>query len=348
MKRKKSKLKLIIVLILLLALIGAGVYFGTSLLKNKDDKSKDKDKPKNNKPVETVKIVDMESKNRPYAIMINNISVARPLQSGLQNAYIIYEMIVEGGITRYLALFQDANVDRIGPVRSSRHYYLDYAMENDAIYCHNGQSPQAASDFSKYGIDRIEVESPKTGIRDTKLNVSREHTLFTSTTLLANGIGKKRTTRNKGYLLDYSVKPVDIASKEGAVVANSVSIRYSNSTTSSYTYDPELKVYKRFVNGKEHTDYVTKEQYTFKNIITYQVKNTTLNDGENKGRQTLSNVGSGTGYYITEGYAVPITWEKSSREAQTVYKYNDGTKIKVNDGNTFIQIQPQGENLTIE
>ena len=176
MKRKKSKLKLIIVLILLLALIGAGVYFGTSLLNNKDDKSKDKDKPKNNKPVETVKIVDMESKNRPYAIMINNISVARPLQSGLQNAYIIYEMIVEGGITRYLALFQDANVDRIGPVRSSRHYYLDYAMENDAIYCHNGQSPQAASDFSKYGIDRIEVESPKTGIRDTKLNVSREHT----------------------------------------------------------------------------------------------------------------------------------------------------------------------------
>lgn len=348
MKRKKSKIKYLLVLIVLLAVIGCYLFFGTSLFKGKEENSKSGNKPSPKKPVETVKIVDLESKNRPYAIMINNLSVARPLQSGLQDAYIIYEMIVEGGITRYLALFQDANVDRIGPVRSARHYYVDYALENDAIYCHNGNSPQAAAAFSKYGLDRIEVEAPKTGIRDKSLNVSREHTLFTSTSLLANGIGKKRTTRNKGYLLDYSVKPVDIASKEGAIAANSISIRYSNNTTSSYQYDPEAKVYKRFVNGKEHTDYVTKNQYTFKNIITYQVKNTTLNDGENKGRQDLSNTGSGTGYYITEGYAVPITWSKDSHDTQTIYKYNDGTKIKVNDGNTFIQIQPLGESLVIE
>ena len=348
MKRKKSKLKYLIVLLVLLLAVGGYLFFGTSLFNGKDDKSNSKKKSAPKKPVETVKIVDMDSKNRPYAIMINNISVARPLQSGLQDAYIIYEMIVEGGITRYLALFQDANVDRIGPVRSARHYYLDYALENDAIYCHNGNSPQAAADFSNLGIDRIEVEAPKTGIRDKSLNVSREHTLFTSTSLLANGIGKKRTTRNKDYLLNYSVKPVDIASKEGAIAANSVSIRYSNNTTSSYQYDPETKVYKRFVNGREHTDYVTKNQYTFKNIITYQIKNTTLNDGENKGRQTLHNIGSGTGYYITEGYAVPITWEKADRKSQTIYKYNDGTEIKVNDGNTFIQIQPQGETLTIQ
>ena len=112
-------------------------------------------------------------------------------------------------------------------------------------------------------------------------------------------------------------------------------------------YDSKNKVYKRFVDGKEHKDYVTKKQYTFKNIITYQVKNYTLNDGENKGRQDIMNVTSGTGYYISEGYAIPIKWEKTSRAGKTKYYYENGKELVVNDGNTFIQIQPSGQNLTI-
>ena len=70
-----------------------------------------------------IKIVDMNSKSRPYAVMINNIKEARPLQSGLQDAYIIYEIIAEGGVTRLLALFHDTNTERIGSVRSARHYF---------------------------------------------------------------------------------------------------------------------------------------------------------------------------------------------------------------------------------
>lgn len=351
MKRKKLKIKTLIKFIVpavVVLALGGYLVFGTPLFKGSK-----KDKPKDNKPdqpkqVETVKIVDLKSKSRPFAVMINNISVARPLQSGLQDAYIIYEMIVEGGITRYLALFLDQNTERIGSIRSARHYYIDYALENDAIYVHHGQSDQALADFNKGIVDRIVVDTGKTGWRDKSLNVSSEHTLFTSIEKLKNGIGSKRTERKKDLLLDYSVKPVDLASKEGAIPANKVSIRYSNATTSSYEYDADAKVYKRFVNGKAHTDYVTKNQYTFKNIITYQVHNYNLNDGSGKGRQGLDNIGSGTGYFITEGYAIPITWEKSSRESQTIYKYTDGTEIKVNDGNTFIQIQPKGETLVIE
>ena len=79
----------------------------------------------------------------------------------------------------------------------------------------------------------------------------------------------------------------------------------------------------------------------------YKVNNYTIS-GDTKGRQTLDNIGSGEGWYISNGYAVPITWEKSSRSSKTIYKYLDGTEIKVNDGNTFIQIQPSGMNLTIE
>jgi len=349
-KKGKKKTNLIKLILLLVIVAGALVFGYLKFFAGNDEPSK-KNKPNKPKPVqkEEIKIVNTESTSRPYAIMINNLYAARPYHSGLQDAYIIYEIIVEGGITRYLALFLDADTSRIGPVRSSRHYYLDYALENDAIYVHNGYSPQAGNDFGKLGIDRIEAEAPKTGIRDKSLPVAREHTLFTSTELLKNGIGKKRTERKNPLLLTYSSKPINLNEKANNQVANKITIKYSNNTTTSYEYDPEAKVYKRFVNGKEHKDYVTKNQYTFKNIITYQVKNNDISSPDGyKGRQEIHNIGTGTGYYISEGYAVPIKWEKSSRSAQTKYSFEDGTPLKVNDGNTFIQIQPQGQTFSIE
>ncbi len=339
MKSRSSK---IIILLLLVCLFVSGCG-------KKDNTKKDNDKiqTQENENAKKLKIVDVNSKSRPYAVMINNINVARPLQSGLQDAYLMYEIIVEGGITRYMALFMDQNTTRIGSIRSARHYFLDYALENDAIYVHHGQSPQAQSDFSTLNIDRIVVDNSKTGWRDKSLNVSSEHTLFTSIEKLNNGLGKKRTTRNNNLLLNYSVDKIDMASLEGAKTANNVSISYSNTYVSSYVYDAENGYYLRSVNGKAHTDYVTKNQYHFKNIITYQVKNTTLNDGENKGRQNIENVGSGTGYYISDGYSIPIKWTKESRKSQTKYYYMNGEELKVNDGNTFIQIQPTGQNLAI-
>lgn len=344
---KKVKVSVIVATISIILVIGVALLL---FLGSKKDSTLPKITKKNSSTptIESnLKIVDLNSKTRPYAIMINNLGVARPLQSGLQDAMIIYEMIVEGGLTRYMAVFQDQNTERIGSIRSARHYFLDYALENDAIYVHHGNSPQAAADFKTLNIDRISVDASKTGWRDKSLNVSTEHTLFTSIAKLNNGLGNKRKTRNKDFLLNYSETPIDLSTKEGAIKANNIEITYSGSVKTSYEYDESAQNYKRSVNGKAHTDYVTKKQYTFKNIITYQVSNTSLNDGSGKDRQTLDNIGSGEGYYITNGYAVPITWSKSSRSSQTVYKYKDGTEIDVNDGNTFIQIQPKGKNLII-
>lgn len=344
---KKVKVSVIVATISIILVIGVALLL---FLGSKKDSTLPKITKKNSSTptIESnLKIVDLNSKTRPYAIMINNLGVARPLQSGLQDAMIIYEMIVEGGLTRYMAVFQDQNTERIGSIRSARHYFLDYALENDAIYVHHGNSPQAAADFKTLNIDRISVDASKTGWRDKSLNVSTEHTLFTSIAKLNNGGGNKRKTRNKDFLLNYSETPIDLSTKEGAIKANNIEITYSGSVKSSYEYDESAQNYKRSVNGKAHTDYVTKKQYTFKNIITYQISNTSLNDGSGKDRQTLDNIGSGEGYYITNGYAVPITWSKSSRSSQTVYKYKDGTEIDVNDGNTFIQIQPKGKNLII-
>ncbi|MFA6777900.1 MAG: DUF3048 domain-containing protein [Bacilli bacterium] len=341
-KIKKIKLdNLIIGIIVILIIGGVGIYMAFS---NKE--TPERKEVKETIPEKKLNIVNLNSKSRPYAVSINNIGAARGVQSGLQDAYIIYEMIVEGGLTRYLALFIDADVERIGSVRSARHYFLDYVLENDAIFVHHGQSPQAQSDFSRLNVDRIVVDNSKTGWRDKSLNLSSEHTLFTSTDKLASGIGSKRTERNKDYLLKYSVDPLDLSKIPESKEASSVSIKYSSSVTSSYDYDSTNKVYKRSVNQKAHVDYVSKEQYTFKNIIVYEVANNKIS-GDSSGRQNLNTVGSGTGYYISEGVALPITWSKSSRASATVYKYDSGDDLIVNDGNTFIQIMPKGQNLII-
>ncbi len=347
--RTKLRIKRVLFVVIGMILIGALVFGGITLFKGKNHSEPNSEEtqiaPEPEKP--KLKIVNENSNSRPYAVMINNIITARPLQSGLQDAYIIYEIIVEGGISRYMALFMDTNTTRIGSIRSARHYFLDYALENDAIYVHHGKSPQAQADFSKLGIDRIEVSEASTGWRDKTLGVAVEHTLFTSIEKLGNGIGNKRTTRNKGLLLNYSIDEIDLSEREDAIPATKITIPYSNSTKPGYTYDPENKVYIRDVNGKGNVDYNTKKALTVKNIITYQVANYTLNDGENKGRQDLKTIGSGTGYYITNGYAIPINWSKSSRSEQTKYTLSDGSELKVNDGNTFIQIQPKGFKLSI-
>lgn len=350
MKKLFKNKPLIISLILIILIVGIGI-FAFLKFNNKDtETNKKQNKTKIKEPVKEVSIVDLDSKSRPYAVMINNHPTARKYHAGLQDAYIVYELIVEGGLTRYMALFKDQETAKIGSVRSSRHYFLDYAMENDAYYVHWGWSPQAQSDISTYKINNINglTYEGTYFYRDKSLGISLEHTGFTKMEMLKKAVEKLkyRTETNKELLLKYSADSVDYSKLNNVIDANNVSIKYSGSIVTSYQYDSVNKVYKRFVNDAVHKDHVTGNQYTAKNIITYQVSNSTIS-GDAKGRQEFNNVGSGTGYLITEGKAIPIKWSKKSRSEQTIYTYEDGTKIEVNDGNTFIQIQPTGQTLTI-
>lgn len=290
-----------------------------------------------------LKIINEESKSRPFAVMINNHHDAWP-QCGIQDAYIVYEIIAEGGITRMFALFKDVDTAKIGSIRSARHYFIDYAQENDAIFVHWGGSPQAYDRIRTSGIAEIDGMALEGSVffRDRTLKRNYEHTGFTSMEKL------KEYAANKGFdrdteadlLLNYSIDEIDISKKPGAQSAYGVDIQYSNYHTTSYEYDEERKVYVRSMSDVPNVDLETGEQYTAKNIIVYSLSNYSLNDGSGKGRQDLDNLGTGDGFYITDGYAVPIKWEKEDHDSQTVYKYEDGTEIEVNDGNTFIQIYP--------
>lgn len=338
-RKKKSKKKIWIVLLVLVLLLAGGGYY---LLTHKEVKETIE-----KKITKKLKIVDEDSTSRPIAVMINNNHQAWP-HAGLQDAYITYEIVAEGGITRMMALYKDQDTAKIGSVRSSRPYYLDYALENDAIYVHYGWSEDAKADISSLGVDNINgLTANSVFWRDKSLKKATEHTVFTSMEKIkdyAKEQGYLRDT-NKDLLLKYSVDEISLKKKEDAQKADKVYIKYSYYTDTSYEYDSENKVYKRSMSGTAHTDAVTGKQYTAKNIIITPIENYAY---DSYGRQKLKNIGSGDGYFITDGYAVPITWEKDSRTSQTVYKYKNGKEIKVNDGNTFIQIQPKGQTLTIE
>ena len=334
-RREKTKAKnangvKILIIILVLLLIVAGVLFALKALKkgqveqvnNGEVQQEEKEQPK-------LKIVNQNSKSRPYAV---------------------YEIVAEGGITRMMALYKDQDTAKIGSIRSARHYFIDYAEENDAIFVHWGGSPQAYSRLNSIdSIDGIALEG-SVFFRDKTLKRDLEHTGFTSMKNVKEYADKKGYTRDtkKDLLLNYSIEDIDMSNIPNVQTADSVSIKYSDYHTTSYKYDADKKVYYRSMAGKPNVDLKTGEQYTAKNIIAYAVDNYTLSDGENKGRQDIKNIGTGKGYYISEGKAIPITWEKKSHSEQTVYKYENGEELKVNDGNTFIQIYPTTGSISIK
>lgn len=305
-----------------------------------------------NSLAETVKTPDafykmIQSDKRPIAIMIDNDSSAARPQIGLESAYMVYEIIVEGGATRFMALFKDYSLEKIGPVRSSRHYFLDYALEHDAVYCHAGWSPQASRDISALGVNNINGIMGSDGSaywRDTTYDKSW-HNLYTGLDKLSEMAfsTKKYRDTTKVKHLAYNKEDTDVKSE---TIAEKISIPYSYMYDVSYEYNAEKKVYERYVDGNFHMSQMG-DCLTAKNIIIYKVSNYNLNDGENKGRQEISNIGSGTGYYITNGKCVNINWSKSSRTDKTVYTLEDGTPLVLNPGNTYIQIVPASSKITI-
>lgn len=346
--QKNSKIWIGGILITLI-IIGVGIFFffNREMKKTPTENEPIVDPSPSIVPEKKLQIIDLDSNSRSIAVMINNIKTVWGYQSGLQDAYLVYEMIVEGGYTRLMAIYKDKSTERIGSVRSSRPYYLDYVLENDATYVHFGGSDQALSDINSLGIQNINFLSSQGYWRDRSLNLATEHTAYTSMEKINEQVSKKgyRSTTTTTPLFNYSKDEIELSAFENSQVANKIYIEYSGSRNTSFEYDSEEKVYKRFQNNNKHIDYVTKEQYTAKNIITYQVENYSL---DSYGRQALKNIGKGKGYYISNGYAIEITWEKESRSGKTIYKYLNGTEIKVNDGNTYIQIQPINKKLTIE
>jgi hypothetical protein len=128
--------------------------------------------------------------------------------------------------------------------------------------------------------------------------------------------------------------------------ASAVTLKYPSMTV-KYEYNSSTGLYSRFRYGKPHMERVSGEQLKAKNIIVMFVQNYDIK-GDDAGRQELNTTGSGKGYFITGGKAVKIKWSKESRSSQTKYVDDEGNPIKLNRGQTWIQIMPVTSKVTFE
>lgn len=341
---EKGRAKVLIVILVILIICAGGVL-AYKITKDKEN-IEETVANENTVPVEEKRVQIFNGNDRPIAVMIDNHSDAWP-QAGLQDAYMVYEIVVEGGETRLMALFKGANVEKIGPVRSARHYFIDYAMENDAIYVHFGQSPQAESDIKKYSINDINgISEDGTTFWRVKDKVSPHNAVTSTENLLESAKSKKfKTTSSESSVLNYVTNEVNLEASEEA---KSVTIPHSTLQTVKYVYNEEEKVYERYARNKQQKDWTSGNAVTTKNIIITFCDNYTLTDSENKGRQGLKNIGTFDGYYITNGRAIKIKCIKNARDDKTIYQDLAGNTIEVNDGNTFVNICPTNSNVVFE
>lgn len=285
---------------------------------------------------------------RPVAVMINNIQVALP-SSSTKEADIIYECMVEGGITRLMAIYSDyEKLEKIGSVRSARPYYINIANEFDAFYVHYGQSEPAKTMLDSNAINNINGMTYDNGFyRDSSRQAP--HNAYTTGEKIKTGIA------DLGYVSEYSAehKPVftfnekDTALSDGEV-ANTVHVNFSNYSKPYFIYNKKKKLYDRYEYDAPQIDEQAKEKdniLNFKNVI-IQISSYTCINTDND-LQDLTQIGEGEGYYCTNGKAIPITWKKLSGSDVTKYYTQDGKELVLNPGKTWVSIIGNGENAGV-
>ena len=282
---------------------------------------------------------------RPFAVMINNLDPAVP-QSGIVYADILYEMFVESDITRLMAEFQDPSaLEKIGPVRSSRHNYLSLADDNEAVYAHFGWSIFAEALIGEQGRTTINgmFYDGSMGFFRTSDRVAPHNAYVTGQGLLdiADSLGIDRSYP-AGYQPNLSFNHAD--TQPQGEDATYISLGYPvNNPWFEYNADDQL--YYRFEYGAPHVDMETGEQLKFKNVIVQYTDHDFVGDTYLLEVHVIKE-GEGTGVYFTDGKAVPIKWKKESWEDRTHYFTADGQPLNLNPGKTMIQIIPESYGMT--
>ena len=291
------------------------------------------------------------SSNRPYAIMLNNIQVALP-QCGISKADILYEVLAEGNITRFEAIFSDLNgVGAIGSMRSSRPYYIELALSYDAIYVHAGGSEQAYSDISSKGVDNIDgVRGAYSGeifYRDpARMKYGTEHSLFTTSDKVLEYTGtlgyESQHDGSFDYGLEFTETP-DMGSS--AAAAATVNVSFEGIKDTNFTYHSDTGLYTGAEYGSDLIDGTTNTAVTFKNLLVLYADTEILDD---YGRRAVDLEGSGTGHFICNGVTVPIKWSHAGTGSCFKYTLADGTPLQLGIGKSYIAIVPTGSTITMQ
>ena len=338
---KKKTIALILAAIIVLGFIIGGI------IRNNDAKS-------DSNPVETEDVSAPEqlinpltgekldndiSSARPYCIMINNHAVARP-SVGLSHASIIYEALVEGDITRLMAIFSDVEGFDIGHIRSCRHYYVSLAQAYDAIYVHWGSSNIGDDYLNKYKIDDIDQLKlgDAAGFYRESGNTAIEHRAMVNGTELSEYVkAHNRVDHSSDYDKSYGLSFADNAVEQCTNSSSEFIVQYLGSTKTTFKYNPDKSCYNAYMSGNEYIDRTNDASIDLANVIVLNVAYDVVDDAAHK---DMTLTGSGTGYFATGGKYVEINWTRDGVDDNFHYTLTDGTPLNLSIGRTYVCIAP--------
>lgn len=274
--------------------------------------------------------------DRVIAVMLDNQYSARP-QAGISKCDIVYEILAEGSITRYMGIIGTQRPENLGPIRSARDYFIDRALEYDAFYVHGGGSPQAYEAIPELKVASVDSMNQSSDIFWRKDHKSAPHDMYSSYEAIVKGAGRK------GYREEGVYKSLSFYDQDSEIKGERLSYiafpYYGKEYYSAYVYNQDEKQYYRYINGKPQLDENSEIPVVAKNIIV-QFCNTRHIKGDIEGRRVIDMIGEEKGLYITNGKYMDITWKKSSARGLTKYYDSAGEEVVLNPGKIWIQVYP--------
>ena len=280
---------------------------------------------------------------RPVAVMVSNVEAAMP-QYGITPADIIFEMPVEGNLTRFMALYSDySTLPTICSVRSCRDYFPSLSEGFDAFYIHWGMDESIRPHYEAMDLDKFDgtYNDGQLFGRDSERKANgyaTEHTGLVKGPELSKAIDKAGM---RTELLKDKQKPAFQFAKYNTTITpdgvdcTQVAIDFG-ATTAEFEYDSEEKNYKKQFNGKDQKDGKTKEQLAFTNVFVLETVITPR--PESPGRVDVNWEGgkNAKGYYISNGKKQEIRWSKENEDADLRFFDLEGNELGINRGKSYI------------
>ncbi len=292
-------------------------------------------KPEPEKPKEYIskltgaKVSEPESNLPVTAIMVENSPDARP-QSGIRDAGVVYEAVAEGGITRFLTLFQEAQPGYIGPIRSVRPYYLDWLVPFDAPVAHVGGSGEALAQIRAENIKDLDYGANSAYYQRISTRYA-PHNVYTSRAKLLELHNTKGWNKSEFTGWERKAEAPSAAANAKSISLNISSFLYNP----IFSYDAASNSYIRSQAGKPHVDEKTNLPISPKTVIAIVMPKSIHPDGVHT---VYGTSGSGKAFVFQDGIATPGTWEKADRKTQIQFKGADGKPIPINIGNVWISV----------
>jgi len=272
--------------------------------------------------------VDPSVNQRPVTgVMIENSTDARP-QSGLGQASVVFEAIAEGGITRFLALFQDTAPGSVGPIRSARPYYLQWELGFNAGYAHVGGSPEALADIKAWGVRDLD-QFANGGSYQRIPTRAAPHNVYTSITAL------NQLEAAKGYT---SSQFIGFARKKAAPskqpTAKAIDLTMSGPLYNvHYDYNAASNTYNRSEAGAPHIDANTNTQISPTVVVALVMPYSLESDGYHS---DYSTIGTGPAYAFQDGTVTIGQWAKTASTSQFVFTDAAGKPLLLDPGQTWL------------